>query len=684
MKRTILLSIAFSCCLAMSAQKYADYENSYDFKHGLELLMGQDEPDEKGALESLNKELQTHPKNGYAYYYIGLVRSNNDENGKALAAYTKAIELLKKDKEWISYAYRQRAKVYISLGEETKALNDWKISLKLNPNDENTLIDRAEYYYQKKDYRMADADYDLVIKYYPSNDVAYLGKARNARDEKRYQDAVYLLDYAVKLNPERAKNYTFRAQAYMGQKKYSEAADDLIKALSVERGNDNAYYIMQGWKEPEMNVLIAKLKIEAAKDKADSQWPFVMGFVYEANGKFVKAIDAYTKANSISAGDALLERISSCYSELGDYDLALGYIDQALAVDSTYEGYVMSKADILYEMGRTNEAIAECGKFIDMQPDDAGGYYRRGFMKDNMHDVDGAIEDYSTSIMLDSTYAYAYLGRADMYMMKGDKTAAEADYRVVIRQDTIYGESNTAHYAYQSLGMKDKAIAFMDSVLTHSESKGNLYDAACLYARMGENEKALNYLSKSLEKGFCRFAHIANDDDLDGLRKMPEFGELIRKYEEKAKSDEKEQKEELGIKDNQKEYTCEIPFTKENGNCYVKCKINGLPLRFTFDTGASDVSLSMVEANFMMKNGYMSKGDIVGKGYYSDATGSVSEGTVVNLRKVEFGDLVLDNVRASIVKNQKAPLLLGQTVLSRAGKIEIDNARKVLTVKYKK
>lgn len=684
MKRTILLSLAFSCCLAMSAQKYTDYENSYDFKHGLELLMGQDEPDENGALESLNKELQAHPKNGYAYYYIGLVRYNNDENGMALAACSKAIDLLKKDKEWISFAYRLRAKVYLKLDDDAKAQNDWKASLKINPTDENTLIDRAEYYYQKNEIRLSDAEYDLLIKAHPDSDVGYLGKGRNAKTEKRFQDAVNLLDYAIKLNPNRAKNYTFRAQAYMGLKKYAEAADDLIKALAAEKGNDDAYYILQDWKEPEMNVLIAKLKIEAAKDKTDSKWPFYMGVVYEANGKFVKAIDAYTKANGISAGDALLGKISDCYSELGDYDLALDYIDQALTADSTYEGYVMSKADILYEMGRTKEAISECGKFIDMRPDYAGGYYRRGFMKDNIHDVDGAMEDYSTSIMLDSTYAYAYLGRADMYMMKGDKAAAETDYRMVIKLDTIYGESNTAHYAYLALGMKDKAIAFMDSVLAHSDSKGNLYDAACLYARMGEKMKAVKFLNRSLDKGFRRFVHIANDDDLDGLRDMAEFVEVVSQFKNKAKADEKKQKEELGIKDNLQEYTCEIPFTTENGNCYVKCKVNGLPLRFTFDTGASDVSLSMVEANFMMKNGYMSKGDIVGKGYYSDATGSVSEGTIVNLRKVEFGDLSLDNVRASIVKNQKAPLLLGQTVLSRAGKIEIDNNRKVLTVKYKK
>ena len=116
----------------------------------------------------------------------------------------------------------------------------------------------------------------------------------------------------------------------------------------------------------------------------------------------------------------------------------------------------------------------------------------------------------------------------------------------------------------------------------------------------------------------------------------------------------------------------------------MNCKINELPMRFVFDTGASDVSLSMVEASFMMKNGYLSQNDVIGSARFSDAVGNVSEGTVINLRKVQFGDVELDNVRASVVRNQKAPLLLGQTVLSRIGKIEIDNQRKVLKVKYMK
>ena len=99
-----------------------------------------------------------------------------------------------------------------------------------------------------------------------------------------------------------------------------------------------------------------------------------------------------------------------------------------------------------------------------------------------------------------------------------------------------------------------------------------------------------------------------------------------------------------------------------------------------FDTGASDVTISTVEATFMFKNGYLSDKDITGKQTYMTADGNISEGTTIVLRKVDLGNLQLDDVKASVVNSQKAPLLLGQTVLQRLGKIEIDNVRNVLKV----
>ena len=237
------------------------------------------------------------------------------------------------------------------------------------------------------------------------------------------------------------------------------------------------------------------------------------------------------------------------------------------------------------------------------------------------------------------------------------------------------------HYAYQGLGETDKAIAAIDTIIARNEDKkGNFYDAACLYSRMKNKDKALEYLEKCLEMGYNRFSHIRIDHDMDFIRDTPEFKALITKYETATKIKFSQSSNHTSSNE---EVTTEVPFTKENGICNVKCRINDLPLYFIFDTGASTVSLSMVEATFMMKNGYLDKKDVVGSQYFQDANGNISEGTIINIKNVDFGGLKLENVKASVVRNQKAPLLLGQSVLGRLGKIEIDNSKHVLRISHK-
>ena len=75
---------------------------------------------------------------------------------------------------------------------------------------------------------------------------------------------------------------------------------------------------------------------------------------------------------------------------------------------------------------------------------------------------------------------------------------------------------------------------------------------------------------------------------------------------------------------------------EESGIYTIPCEVNGLKLRFVFDTGASDVHLSLLDAAFMLKNGYISKDDIIGKTSYSMADGSISENAVVILKEIKI------------------------------------------------
>ncbi len=210
---------------------------------------------------------------------------------------------------------------------------------------------------------------------------------------------------------------------------------------------------------------------------------------------------------------------------------------------------------------------------------------------------------------------------------------------------------------------------------------GHWYDRACLYSRMGRCDEAVKALETALEMGYSKFQHIEHDDDMDAIRERDDFKALVAKHKERlsAKMDEMG----LDTSARKKEQITEVSIARKTGGTFnVDCSVNGLPLSMIFDTGASNVSISKVEADFMLKNNYLSKSDIKGKQYHQTADGGISEGTVITLKEVRIGDAVLHNVNASVVRSQKAPLLLGESVLQKFGTFTVDNINSKLIIKH--
>lgn len=121
-----------------------------------------------------------------------------------------------------------------------------------------------------------------------------------------------------------------------------------------------------------------------------------------------------------------------------------------------------------------------------------------------------------------------------------------------------------------------------------------------------------------------------------------------------------------------------IEMEKYNGVYKLECKINGIPMDFIFDTGASNVSISSTEALFLIKQGLITDKDVIGNVNYKIANGKTLEGTKINLKTIEIQGLVLENVTATVVHELNSPLLLGQSVLSRLGKITIEDNKLIV------
>ena len=684
--RFILLVLMFlMSCISFSAKaanKEEDYQKSYNYKRAVELLLN--DQNESEAMRFFNAEIEDHKDNGYAYYWIALINENNELAGKALDAANKAIKYLAKDSHWQSYTYRLRARVHLMLDDEKSALTDFTKAIKVAPEEPEPYQARGDYYYDHNQYDLADADYMKMIEYAPGDSYGYMALGRNDIAKEKYDDAIDRFNYVMKLDPEYSSAYSFRSEALLKKRSFADSSDDAIKALSLDQRDYKAFGLIQEIADSAFNVLDIKLKTQTKRNPNNTFWLYVWGIACEHTNRYEDAIQHYQAAFETEPDDVSANRMSICYEELNDYASALTYINRAIELDSTYSSYQLRRVQIEEYYGMTDEAYRDIETYIDNFPDDYYGYYKKGWLLDKYQNkIEEAIEAYTTSAALQPEYDYNYLGRGQLYRKQGKEDLAIQDFKEVLKLDTVPSEhGNARQYALLYLGDTIKSVEWMKSLIENDsieDKKGVHYDAACLYSLIGDCKSSLEHLKKALDLGWSRFTHARVDDDLKNVRELPEFEEMLRQYETELNLKYRAKAED---KTELIEREAEIPFTREGGVCKVKCTINALPLYFVFDTGASDVSLSNVEAAFMLKNDYLSKSDMSGKGYYINANGDISEGTIVTLKEVNFGGLTLKNVKASIVKNQKAPLLLGQSVLARLGKIEIDNSHKVIRVKY--
>jgi len=125
----------------------------------------------------------------------------------------------------------------------------------------------------------------------------------------------------------------------------------------------------------------------------------------------------------------------------------------------------------------------------------------------------------------------------------------------------------------------------------------------------------------------------------------------------------------------------DVQLVSDDGTFEVPALINGvIPLNFTVDSGASDVSIPADVALTLIRTGTLQTSDFLGTQSYTLADGSTVPSTTFMIRSLKVGSQVITNVEASI-SDVNGPLLLGQSFLSRFTSWSIDNSRQVLILK---
>jgi tetratricopeptide (TPR) repeat protein len=82
--------------------------------------------------------------------------------------------------------------------------------------------------------------------------------------------------------------------------------------------------------------------------------------------------------------------------------------------------------------------------------------------------------------------------------------------------------------ALLDLGRSDECRALLDRALHLAKGEPSvLYNAACVYARSGEPERALEALAACFKVGWGNRDWIAHDPDFDAIRDDPRFQALV-------------------------------------------------------------------------------------------------------------------------------------------------------------
>ncbi len=687
MKKSIISTlIAVVMCIPMvNAQ---ETQLSYNLSKALELIKENNDVEAKKYVE---QEIEQSPKSSDAQFLASVISNRGRQINSAIAYANKALSLHNKKsfygKEQI---YVARAQLYTKVDEYQKALADYDAAFKGYVKEKNinnacrALSDKAEIYYYLDDMKSAEDAYLQILKYDEADIVAMAGLMRNMLKRGDFDGVVAMGNKCEKYAPDYSEIYCFRMQAYNAMAEVNKAVDDAISYYEYceEPRTD---WIAPIFKKNKTYSL-AKVKAKINEGADSEMWKWFKITLNEMFGDYLNAITGFNEYEREYGASILIYYYRSrCYGELGDFQSAIADINRCIEMgDGNDKTAVSARADYYRLDGQYEAAIADFTKEIEYYPLSAYGYYKRGWCYEFIGDDNSALKDYNTGIEVDQSYPYIYLNRGELYLKRGETELAIADFNEILSIDTIPSSGSCRQYALLHLGRNEEALEWMDSMIVENDyDKGDYYDKACLLSRMGKVEESVKALKDAFEAGYRSFTHIENDDDLDNIRNHPEYIALMKKYDtivigvaEPAYIDS------VFTDSITTETISEVPMKKLYSGVYeVSCKINELPLKFILDTGASIVTLSSVEAAFMMKNGYLSENDIKGAQRFSMANGDFQEGTRVVLKEIKIGDAVLKNIEATVVKNQQAPLLLGQSVMDRFGTITIDNINSKLIIK---
>lgn len=275
------------------------------------------------------------------------------------------------------------------------------------------------------------------------------------------------------------------AQNYLAQ--IQPDSDSYLRALLVKAD----IYQSEGLNEAAEHSLLQAEKLAPDEDIIQ----FALAEFYFANQAYQKAISRYRalllKGKREMSRVDLVARIGVAYAQIGQYDHAIGYLEQIkpelMTLDTRFQ------LAILYqETHRENEAIRLFNDILDVDPKYTSVYPLLGQAYTQVHQLEDAYRTYQAGLAQDETNVLLYRLAGQAAEKLGDTAAAKAYYLKGLAVD----ESDVATlialtdllFAQQRY---DDVIARLTAAMQEDVVDPQFYwSLARAYQAIGETEKA--------------------------------------------------------------------------------------------------------------------------------------------------------------------------------------------------
>src|SRR2546426_2833597 len=308
---------------------------------------------------------------------------------------------------------------------------------------------------------------------------AYWWKYGLEKDKKWIDKARQECSKAVELGNAGAEGHTCLGLLANGTGQYEQAVEEFQRAVQLEPTNDQAYSgLAQAYQH--LNKLDEAEKTYQRAISLRPQYPdgYVrLGTFYLQQAQYAKGVDMFSRAVELARDSyRAYFNLGAAFADQARYAEAIPPFEHSIAIRPTYIAY-----------NNLGTVYLRLRRFAD------------------------AAHAYREATKLDNREYLAWGGLGDAYHYLGDRAQAMEAYKraIELAKEQLQVNPNDAevlgdvadYYAMQ--GDRQQALFYLDRSLQFGRgNKDLLFNAALVYADLGETGVALEWLKKSLDAGF--------------------------------------------------------------------------------------------------------------------------------------------------------------------------------------